>query len=198
VTSHQLGWTNIPLKYFASSTFISCPHRPLPQFCETRDFCFAISISPPNSPDTWKTVSDAWNGFHSVLLYDLIDSWQHSLLHSDDGNTLKLHKGLLVLGMAITVILMQCYQNLSERNVWQTTLSIMSTTQWTLVENYETFEIIWPVWHRSKLIQTISTNFAGFCIFKSTVESLPKYSNFPTLSSTDIRSWFGLVNQVSI
>ena len=47
-----------------------------------------------------------------------------------------------------------------------------------------------------------SVDFAGFCISESTVESLPKYfntiSDFLTPKNiTDIRSWFGLVNQVA-
>jgi len=44
--------------------------------------------------------------------------------------------------------------------------------------------------------------FAGFHIAEDTVDPLPKYfdaiRNFPTpTSTTDIRSWFGLVNQVT-
>ena len=47
-----------------------------------------------------------------------------------------------------------------------------------------------------------TVNFAGFRITKESVEPLPKYLDairgFPTPKSiTDIRSWFGLVNQVS-
>ena len=45
-------------------------------------------------------------------------------------------------------------------------------------------------------------DFAGFRIKADSVEPLPKYLDaireFPTPASlTDIRSWFGLVNQVS-
>ena len=44
-----------------------------------------------------------------------------------------------------------------------------------------------------------SVDFAGFRIFKSAVEPLPKYlnaiKNFPTPKNiTDVRSWFGLIN----
>ena len=47
-----------------------------------------------------------------------------------------------------------------------------------------------------------TTDFAGFRITRDTVEPLPKYLNairdYPTPKNiTDIRSWFGLVNQVS-
>ena len=47
-----------------------------------------------------------------------------------------------------------------------------------------------------------ASDFAGFRVTESTIEPLPKYidaiRDFPTPSSiTDIRSWFGLVNQVS-
>ena len=44
--------------------------------------------------------------------------------------------------------------------------------------------------------------FAGFHISENRIDPLPKYYNvireFPTpKSTTDIRSWFGLINQVS-
>ena len=47
-----------------------------------------------------------------------------------------------------------------------------------------------------------SIEFAGFQISESSIEPLPKYlsaiRDFPTpISTTDIRSWFGLVNQVA-
>ena len=47
-----------------------------------------------------------------------------------------------------------------------------------------------------------SVNFAGFRVSDTTIETLPKYfyviRDFPSpASTTDIRSWFGLVNQVS-
>ena len=47
-----------------------------------------------------------------------------------------------------------------------------------------------------------TVNFAGFHLTPSTVEPLPKYLNsiihFPTpASTTDIKAWFGLVNQVA-
>ena len=46
-----------------------------------------------------------------------------------------------------------------------------------------------------------SVDFAGFRISESSIEPLPKYidaiRDFPTpTSTTDVRSWFGLVNQV--
>lgn len=45
-------------------------------------------------------------------------------------------------------------------------------------------------------------DFAGFCITNSAIGPLPKFvdgiKGFPTpMSMTDIRSWFGRVNQVS-
>ena len=60
-----------------------------------------------------------------------------------------------------------------------------------IVLNPEKFQFSQPV-----------VDFAGFRITKSSVEPLPKYidaiEGFPTPTNlTDIRSWFGLVNQVS-
>ena len=48
-----------------------------------------------------------------------------------------------------------------------------------------------------------AVDFAGFCITEDTVEPLPKYIDairkYPIpKTTTDIRSWFGLVNQVCI
>ena len=47
-----------------------------------------------------------------------------------------------------------------------------------------------------------SVDFAGFRVSEATIEPLPKYldaiRDFPNPdSTTDIRSWFGLVNQVA-
>jgi len=47
-----------------------------------------------------------------------------------------------------------------------------------------------------------TVDFAGFRVSDSSIEPLPKYldaiRDFPTpISNTDIRSWFGLVNQLS-
>ena len=47
-----------------------------------------------------------------------------------------------------------------------------------------------------------SANFAGFRVSDNTIEPLPKYlgaiRDFPSpASTTDIRSWFGLVNKVA-
>ena len=47
-----------------------------------------------------------------------------------------------------------------------------------------------------------TADFAGFRISEKTIEPLPQYldaiRNFPApTSTTDIRSWFGLINQVS-
>ena len=47
-----------------------------------------------------------------------------------------------------------------------------------------------------------TADFAGFRVSDENIEPLPKYLDairtFPTpKSTTDIRSWFGLVNQVS-
>lgn len=56
--------------------------------------------------------------------------------------------------------------------------------------------------HPKFSVKALGTRFAGLRVSDSTIEPLPKYldaiRDFPTpTSTTDIRSWFGLVNQVA-
>ncbi len=103
--------------------------------------------------------------------------------------------------MAITAGSMRSFQILNAKNAASMTPCTMTTTssstggervvQAGIVLNPEKFQFAEK-----------SVNFAGFRVSDSTIEPLPKYldaiRHFPSPSSTtDIRSWFGLVNHVS-
>ena len=74
------------------------------------------------------------------------------------------------------------------------------------MENHRPANTRWSCGHcvesREISVPQKNLNFAGFRVSDSTIEPLPKYldaiRHFPSPSSTtDVRSWFGLVNQVS-
>jgi len=51
--------------------------------------------------DTWKTVTDAWNGYHSVPLRESDGHSRHLLPHSADGDILERLKAFCSLVMGI-------------------------------------------------------------------------------------------------
>ena len=78
-----------------------------------------------------------------------------------------------------------------EQHWWRTIDFLRSVGQSDIVLNPDKFQFARK-----------SVNFAGFQISDATIEPLPKYLNairdLPSPeSTTDIRSWFGLVNQVA-
>ena len=131
---------------------------------------------------------------------------QPSSLRSDDGDTRGRLKASFPRMTATTTASMRYYEfERKERCVyetihydtdlqthwWRTIDFLIRVGQAGIVLNAEKF-------HFEQRI----VDFAGFHISDETIEPLPKYMDairdFPTpTSTTDIRSWFGLVNQVT-
>ena len=83
------------------------------------------------------------------------------------------------------------YDSDLEQHWWRTNDLLTRAGQAGIVMNPEKFQFAKK-----------SVNFAGFRVSESSIEPLPKYldaiRDFPSpTSTTDIRSWFGLVNQVA-
>ena len=113
-----------------------------------------------------------------------------------------LPRGMSLLEMVLIDELTKFFPNLAIKNaasmtsvismvIWRTIDLLISLGEAGAVVNPEKFQFAQ---------QTVE--FAGFRITPSSTEPLSKYldaiRNFPTHKSTsDIRSWFGLVNQVS-
>ena len=77
---------------------------------------------------TWKTVSGAWNGYHSVPSVNLTVTAQPSSLRSDDGDTRGRLNASFSRVTATTPASMRYYLTLSERNVVWVTPSTMTPT----------------------------------------------------------------------
>ena len=160
-------------------------------------------------PNTWRTVTDAFNGYHSVPL------------HPDDRHltTFSTNKGLYRYLRAP-----QGYASSGDgynRRLDEITADVVRYKRCVddgcHYDNHDDLELHW--WRTIDLLELMGTHgiilnpskfqfckkdidFAGFRLTTSNVSPLPKYldsiRDFPTPNSiTDIRAWFGLVNQVS-
>ena len=156
---------------------------------------------------TWKTVSDAWNGYHSVPLRPSdrhlttfitpFGRWRYTrapqgYLSSGDGYNRRFQAIIEDFPRKERCVDDTIhYDDDLETHYWRTIDFLMKVGQSGIVLNPDKFQFA------SKEV-----DFAGFRICNDTVEPLPQYlkaiQHFPRpQSSTDIRSWFGLVNQVS-
>ena len=158
-------------------------------------------------PKTWKTVTDAWNGYHSVPLRE---SDRHLTTFATPYGLFRYKRavqGFLSSGDAFNRRFDAILSNFErkERVVddtvhydtdleahWWRTIDFLSTTGNSgIVLNPEKFQFAQK-----------EVDFAGFHVAEDRIDPLPKYfhaiQDFPTPSSTtDIKSWFGLVNQVA-
>ena len=160
-------------------------------------------------PNTWRTVTDAFNGYHSVPL------------HPEDRHltTFSTNKGLFRYlrapqGFASSGDGYNCrLDHITADFVRYSRI----TDDGCHYDDHNDLELHW--WRTIDLLELMGTHgvtlnpkklqfckkeidFAGFRLTESTVSPLPKYldsiRHFPTPKSiTDIRAWFGLVNQVS-
>lgn len=157
--------------------------------------------------DTWKTVTDAWNGYHSVPLRA---SDRHlttfitpfgrlrytrapqGFLSSGDGYNRRFDAVLAEFERKERCVDDTVhYDSDLEEHWWRTIDFLTRVGQAGIVLNPDKFQFAGR-----------SVDFAGFRVTDNTIEPLPKYldaiRDFPLPTSTiDIRSWFGLVNQVS-
>ena len=165
-------------------------------------------MSPGEFPrGAWKTVTDAWNGFHGMLLdeesrplttyitpcgrFRYVRAPQ-GYFSSGDGYNRRLNEVLTDFLRKERCVDDTCHHDEDlEEHWWRTIDLLILLGKSGVVLNPQKFQFA----------QT-EVQFAGFHISMNDIKPLPKYlnsiQNFPTPSSvTDIRSWFGLVNQVA-
>ena len=158
-------------------------------------------------PNTFKTVTDAWNGFHSI---EIRAEDRHKTTFLTEQGRFRYRRapmGFLASQDAYT----QRYDAIIT-DVPRKTKCVDDTIMW----DADLEEHWWRVIDYLELVgrngvilnpnkfqfASMDVEFAGFQITKTEVKPLPKYldaiATFPRPSSiTDVRAWFGLVNQVS-
>ena len=158
-------------------------------------------------PHTWKTVTDAWNGYHCVPLAEedreyttFITSlgrfWYRmapqGALGSGDGYSRRFDEVIADVERKTKCVDDTCkWDDELETHWWRTIdfLDLLGING--IVLNFDKFQF-----------SQRQVEFAGFLITETGIKPLDKYlraiSEFPTPTSiTDIRAWFGLVHQVS-
>ena len=156
---------------------------------------------------TWKTVTDAWNGYHSVPLRESdrnlttfitpFGRWRYTrapqgFLSSGDGYNRRFDAILSSFERKERCVDDTIHYDFDLEQHWWRTIDLLTCAgRAGIVLNPTKFQF-----------SERDVNFAGFRISDHTIEPLPKYLNaireFPSpTSTTDIRSWFGLVNQVA-
>ena len=181
----------------------------LNKFCKRETFAseapFQLARRVPRS--TWKTVTDAWNGYHSVPLRESdrhlttfitpFRKWRYTrasqgFLSSGDGYNRRFNAIIADFERKERCVDDAVfYDDTLQQHWWRTIEFLTLVGQAGIVLNPDKFQFA-----------KRSVDFAGFRISESVVEPLPTYLNaireFPVPKNiTDIRSWFGFVNQVA-
>ena len=182
---------------------------PLNKFCQRETYAmespFHLARRIPKN--TWKTVTDAWNGYHNVPLRQSdrhlttfitpFGRWRYTrapqgFLSSGDGYNRRFDAILAEFERKERCVDDTIhYDGELEKHWWRIIDFLTRVGRAGIVLNPEKFQFA-----------ERSVDFAGFRVTEETIEPLPKYLDaireFPSPSSTtDVRSWFGLVNQVS-
>ncbi len=156
---------------------------------------------------TKKTIFDAWNGYHSVALHEadrhfttFITPWGRYRYRTAPQGYIASGDGYTSRYDGIVAHIQDKTKCIDDTLLWSQTVeeAYRQATEWldTCGNNGVTLN---PAKFR---FARDEVEFAGFDITPTTVKSCQKYvraiSDFPTPKNlTDVRSWFGLVNQVS-
>ena len=182
---------------------------PLNKYCQRETFAmespFHLARRVPKG--TWKTVTDAWNGYHSVPLRESdrnlatfitpFGRWRYTrapqgFLSSGDGYNRRFDAILSSFERKERCVDDTIHYDFDLEQHWWRTIDLLTCAgRAGIVLNPTKFQFA-----------ERDVDFAGFRISDHTIEPHPKYLNaireFPSpTSTTDIRSWFGLVNQVA-
>ena len=181
---------------------------PLNKWCkrETHNSEAPFQLARRIPRNTWKTVTDAWNGYHSVPLRKTDRHLTTFVTPFGRYRYTRAPQGFLSSGdgynrrfEAILADFLRKERITDDTLFYDTDLEV----HW-----WRAIEFITTVGKAGIILNPLkfqfagrSADFAGFHISDERIEPLPKYynaiKNFPTpTSTTDIRSWFGLINQV--
>lgn len=160
--------------------------------------------------NTWKTVTDAWNGFHSVPIHcddrhytTFITPWgryrykvaPQGFIASGDGYSRRFDEIIADVerkSKCVDDTIMWDEDDNLESHWWRTIdfITLCGNNGIILNQSDSKFQFCKK-----------TVDFAGFCITPTEIKPLDKYINaikdFPVPRKlADIRSWFGLINQV--
>lgn len=166
---------------------------------------FQLARSIP--PGSWKTVTDAWNGYHSVPIREEDRHLTTFITPHGRWRYIRAPQGFLSSGDGYNRRFDEIVAEfVRKQRCVDDTLHFdeeLDTHWWRTIEFLDLVGKAGIVLNPKKFqFAKRTVDFAGFRISNNGVEPLPKYidaiRNFPTPASlTDVRSWFGLVNQVS-
>ena len=184
---------------------------PLNKFCKRETFSaeapFPLARRVPGK--TWKTVMDAWNGYHSVPLREEdrhlttfitpFGRWRYTrapqgYVSSGDGYNRRVDAILSGFERKERCVDDVVFHDEDLESHWWRAIDFLITCgRAGIVINGKP--------NKFQFAQR-EVNFAGFRITEDKILPLPKYIEaikaFPTpTSTTDIRSWFGLINRVA-
>ena len=183
--------------------------QPLNKFCRREEYVTSTPSKQARSvpPHAYKTVTDAWNGYHSVPirqsdrhLTTFVTPWGRFRYCRNPQGFVGAGDGYNRRFDAVLADFADKERCVDDTIFWDTSLE---RHFWRAIEFLTRCGNAGIVLNPAKFQFAQSTaDFAGFRITPSSVLPLPKYldaiRNFPSPSSiTDVRSWFGLVNQVS-
>ena len=183
--------------------------QPLNKFCRREEWVTNTPAKQARSVPrhAWKTVTDAWNGYHSVPLRDsdrhlttFITPWgryryrrnPQGFVGAGDGYNRRFDAVLTDFNDKERCVDDTIFWDQQLEQHWWRTVDFLTTLGHAgIVLNPDKFQFC-----------SRDVDFAGFRLTADKVAPLPKYisaiRDFPTPSNiTDVRSWFGLVNQVS-
>lgn len=182
---------------------------PLNKHCKRETFSmeppFQITRRIPRG--TWKTVTDAWNGYHGMVLrkedrhlttfITPYGRWRYvrapqGFISSGDGYNQRFDAVLSDFQSKERCVDDTIHYDTDLESHWWRTIDLLRIVgEAGIVLNPSKFQFAQR-----------SVEFAGFEVSESSIKPLPKYletiRSFPSpKNTTDVRSWFGLVNQVS-
>ena len=163
-----------------------------------------VSTTPKNS---MKTVLDAWNGYHLLPLSDKAKQLMNFITQFGRYRYLRAPMGYHASGDAFT----RRFDDITRefRNVARCVDDSLLTDETIEESFYHTFDYLKHcadngiIFNREKFVfAQESCEFAGFELtkdgYRPTKSKLDAIRNFPTPATiTDVRAWFGLVNQVA-
>ena len=156
---------------------------------------------------TWKTVTDLWHGFHQIPIAEEDRHYTTFITKNGRFRYKRVPQGFVASGDALNNRLDAIFADFrNKERLMDDTIYFDESLEdhwWRTIDFLITAGKAGCVMNPKKFqFARREVDFAGFRISEEKIEPLPKFfdaiRNFPSpKSTTDIRSWFGLVNQVA-